>query len=317
MKHARKQIAFFLTLALVIVATLAPLPVYAEDLRAAESDTAQMYIHHETVHFSLSKAASSKALSASYDTQTVSTDFAPLNCEMYRIDGSSYFKLRDLAAVLSGSGSQISVGWDEATGIVSIDTGASYTPVGGELVVGADNSASAKQSLQTIMINGVVRDDLLAYNIGGYNYFRLEDLSAALNFSVEIDAESNEVIVRSASAIAPAPELEDGTYDFRFISRSSNAFHGYRDYITVERLVLNSKDEENIFWYENTSEQYVLMLAMDTVVMDSSVFTDTGLTTEYCAGLDGLLDKYQADELVLRIDVFDGLAITIEKLYHP
>ena len=118
--------------------------------------------------------------------------------EKYNIDGSNYFKLRDLAKLLDGTGSQFDVGWDGDKGVVSITTNHAYTtPNGTELVVGADQSATAVTSSQTIMIDGVIRSDLTVYNIGGSNFFKLRDLGDALGFIVDYVSETNTATVTS------------------------------------------------------------------------------------------------------------------------
>ena len=129
--------------------------------------------------------------------QNLTVDGKSVTCEKYNIGGANYFKLRDLAQALSGTSSQFEVGWDGATGTVSITTGKAYTSVGGELSAGADKSSTAQVSKQTIQINGVTRSDLSAYNIGGANFFKLRDLGTALGFDVDFDSASNTAVVRS------------------------------------------------------------------------------------------------------------------------
>ena len=115
--------------------------------------------------------------------QKLSVNGKTVDCDKYNIDGSNYFKLRDLAALLDGTGSQFDVGWDAAQGVVSITTKHAYTePNGHELELGADQSGTTVPSAQTIMIDGVVRKDLTVYNIGGSNFFKLRELGDALGF---------------------------------------------------------------------------------------------------------------------------------------
>lgn len=112
-----------------------------------------------------------------------------VDCEIYNIDGSNYFKLRDLAQLMSGTDSRFSVSYDAGTGTVSLVTGESYVPVGGELAPGEDRSASAVKSPQTLLLNGgAVSPE--AWNIGGSNFFKLRDLGRLLGFSVRYDEAS-------------------------------------------------------------------------------------------------------------------------------
>ena len=78
----------------------------------------------------------------------------PVLTETYRIDGESYFKLRDVAAMLNGTGSQFEVGYDDAARAVTVTTGRAYTPNGTELVKGWDKSDSCVIGDMLIKVNG-------------------------------------------------------------------------------------------------------------------------------------------------------------------
>lgn len=121
-------------------------------------------------------------------SQKLMVDGSYVNCEIYNIDGSNYFKLRDLAYILNGTGSQFAVGYNAATRTVTVETGADYVPNGSELVIGEDKSALAVPSTQTIWIDGAPNSGLSAYNIGGNNFFKLRDLGNAVGFEVDYDA---------------------------------------------------------------------------------------------------------------------------------
>lgn len=123
------------------------------------------------------------------------------HCDIYNIGGYNYFKLRDLAYLMNGTGSQFSVGYDSETQTVTIKTGEGYMPIGGELVIGEDKSATSMKSVQTIMINGKKNSTLSVYNIGGNNYFKLRDLGKAVGFDVDYDEEQFAMLVDSVGDI--------------------------------------------------------------------------------------------------------------------
>lgn len=165
-------------------------------------------------------------------SQKLSVNGNYVNCEIYNIDGSNYFKLRDLAFLLNGTGSRFSVGYDKASKTVSVVTGADYTPIGGELVTGSDNSGSAVPSTQTILINGVPNSTLSAYNIGGNNFFKLRDLGAAVGFDVDYDNASATMLVTSRSGAAPAQKPADAVAYSRVTAEG----------VTADVLTVNVKD---------------------------------------------------------------------------
>ena len=110
--------------------------------------------------------------------------------EAYNIDGNNYFKLRDLAMALSGSEKQFEVGWNGAKNAVELTSGRAYTPVGGELTAGSGKTPAVSPSAAAVTLDGKTLS-LRAYNINGYNYFKLRDVGAAVNFGVGWDGEGN------------------------------------------------------------------------------------------------------------------------------
>ena len=146
----------------------------------------------------LALAGPACAFSIQRSAQNLIVDGRAVACDKYNIDGSNYFKLRDLAQLLNGTGSQFDVGWDETRGIVSVTTNHAYTaPNGHELEIGADLSATAQRSAQTIMIDGALRTDLTVYNIGDSNFFKLRELGDALGFAADYIEATNTAVVTS------------------------------------------------------------------------------------------------------------------------
>jgi hypothetical protein len=131
-------------------------------------------------------------------SQAVKVNGVEKALEVYNIDGSNYFKLRDLAYVLNGTKSQFSVDFDQAKQAISCAKGAAYTANGTELVIGADKSASAVPSAQSLYIDGAAAS-LTAFNIGGNNFFKLRDLGTALGFNVDYDEATRTMLITSVA----------------------------------------------------------------------------------------------------------------------
>ncbi len=104
---------------------------------------------------------------------------------VYKIGGSNYFKIRDVAAVLNGTEKQFAVGY--SGGKVTVTSGQPYEATGKELAGAPAAAKEASPSNDAIVIDGM-ETSLTVYKIGGSNYFKLRDLGKALNFYVGWEA---------------------------------------------------------------------------------------------------------------------------------
>jgi len=114
--------------------------------------------------------------------------------EAYTINGNNYFKLRDVAKVVSGSEKQFDVTWDGSKNAINLISGQAYTVVGGELATGDGIVKKAVSSNSTIYKDDT-KINLTAYTINGNNYFKLRDLGQSFNFGVTWDQENNAVVI--------------------------------------------------------------------------------------------------------------------------
>ena len=127
-------------------------------------------------------------------TQKLMVDGEVVDVQPYNIDNANYFKLRDLAALLTGTESQFNVTYEAPNMIVT--TGEEYEPIDGDLTIGEDNSATCVPSKQVLLVDGE-QVDILVYNIGGNNYFQLRGLGDLIGFSVDYDDASRTMIVET------------------------------------------------------------------------------------------------------------------------
>jgi lysophospholipase L1-like esterase len=169
-------------------------PKFAELLTTLQNGTATTT---PAVSPSPSPSADTTTHTVMLSSQTIKVNGAEKAFEVYNIDGSNYFKLRDIAFALNGTKSQFSVSYDEAKKVISCTTGAAYTAVGGELAAGTDKSGTAAPSTQGLMING--KDaNMTAFNIGGSNFIKLRDMGTELGFTVGYDESTKTVLIDSA-----------------------------------------------------------------------------------------------------------------------
>lgn len=142
-------------------------------------------------------------VSAKPTSSAVLVDGKNVSFQAYNIKGNNYFKLRDLAMVLSGTEKSFEVGWDADNNAISLESGKEYTAVGGELVVsGKPATELGKLSTSTIYLDGE-EVELTAYLINGNNYFKLRDVASVIDFGVTWNSETNTVGIDSSSEYIP------------------------------------------------------------------------------------------------------------------
>lgn len=112
----------------------------------------------------------------------------------YTINGNNYFKLRDLAYTLNGSGKQFEVTWDSNKNAINLISGKSYTSVGGEMSKGDGTSKIAQTNTSAVYLNSKIVA-LTAYTINGNNYFKLRDLGQVFDFGVTWDSATSTISI--------------------------------------------------------------------------------------------------------------------------
>ena len=143
---------------------------------------------------------SAGAKSALPTASKVMVDGQLISFEAYNIDNNNYFKLRDIAKVISGTGKQFDVGWNSAAKVIELTSGKSYTAIGGELAVSTElKNVQASVNASKILIDGK-EVQLTAYSINNNNYFKLRDLGSQFNFSVSWDGVSKTISIDTSKA---------------------------------------------------------------------------------------------------------------------
>ena len=139
---------------------------------------------------------STPTLTATPTASKVLVDGSNVSFDAYNIAGNNYFKLRDLAKVISGTSKQFAVGYDAESKAITLNSGESYTLVGGELSKGDGKAKYAASTTSKIFVNGK-ETPFTAYNIGGNNYFKLRDVTKVFNIGVGYDNETKVITIET------------------------------------------------------------------------------------------------------------------------
>lgn len=139
----------------------------------------------------------SKNIEAKKNSSRVLVNGVPTSFEAYTIEGNNYFKLRDIAYILSYTEKQFDVYWDNDLKAINLVTGNQYNIVGGEMEI--NNTVNInKPTLSTSKIYLNNKEvNLKAYTINNNNYFKLRDLGQAINFSVSWDVKTSTIAIRT------------------------------------------------------------------------------------------------------------------------
>ena len=110
-------------------------------------------------------------------------------CAGYNIGDNNFYKLRDIAAMFSGSAKQFSVEWKAENDSVYL---LSRMPYSGRQSDDGTEPAAQKTAFYAMpnLFKDGVKIQLMCYNIEDNNYFKLRDIASAFDFGIEWDETS-------------------------------------------------------------------------------------------------------------------------------
>ncbi len=140
-------------------------------------------------------------VTATKTVSKVTVDGVVKSFDAYTINGNNYFKLRDIAYILSGTAKQFEVTWDGDKNAIKLNKQMKYTSVGGEMEASiGGNTKTATQSTAKVYLAGFGEElKITAYTIDGNNYFKLRDIGSIINFGVEWDGKNNTIAIKSTT----------------------------------------------------------------------------------------------------------------------
>jgi len=118
---------------------------------------------------------------------TVYVGDTPVEFEAYLINGSNYFKLRDLAFAVSGTDKQFAVGWDDSARAVTLTSGKPHGSTGGEMLSGDGTAKNATLNRNIAITKDGQPVEIMAYLIGGSNFVKLRDIMGLFNIGITYD----------------------------------------------------------------------------------------------------------------------------------
>lgn len=133
-----------------------------------------------------------EALIANPTSSNVLVNGANTSFDAYTINGNNYFKIRDLANVLSGTEKQFDVTWNTEKKVINLISNKTYTVVGGEMAKGDNQEKTPEANTSPIYKDGKVIE-LTAYTINGNNYFKLRDIAKVFDIGITWNNETKTI----------------------------------------------------------------------------------------------------------------------------
>lgn len=158
----------------------------------------------------------STSLDITPSVHKVTVDGEEVAPQGYNINDNNYYKLRDIAYILSGTDSQFNVTWEAETDRILVTSGEAYQTVGGEMSSSVSTEIeNCTPSDATVVIDGRTVS-LTGYRINGNNYYKLRDIGEALDFSVDFDMDSRTVLISSAGSAQEEPSQTTNAVSYAF-----------------------------------------------------------------------------------------------------
>ncbi len=132
------------------------------------------------------------AISATRSSADLRVDGNKVTINGYTVNDANYFKIRDIAMLLSNTNKSFNVEWDSTNNAIKIVPDADYVPIGGELSNDIGEYLDVIENSTPIYINDK-ETAITAYNINGSSYFKIRDIADAVDFEIEWDGEAQTI----------------------------------------------------------------------------------------------------------------------------
>ena len=134
-------------------------------------------------------------------------DGKEVNPLAYTIDSNNYFKLRDVAYILTESKKQFNVKWNHSSKSVEIVPKQAYKIVGNECSRNGSKIRDIYKSRNKVYMNNKVLN-LNGYTINSNNYYKLRDLGKELDIAIIWNGKRNMIEIRTDLTYSQGEKLE-------------------------------------------------------------------------------------------------------------
>lgn len=142
------------------------------------------------------KAEEVKTVNAVKSSQKVSVDGKTVEIDAYNIDGSNYFKLRDVAVILSGTEKEFDTGYDEDQKLITIELEKPYSKASdGVSTITKEKAEGVEKRNDILYENDTI--NLTTALIDSSNYVKLRDIAAIVGFETTYNAEAREIQINT------------------------------------------------------------------------------------------------------------------------
>lgn len=143
------------------------------------------------------------------NTQKIYVDLNEYDVLAYNINGNNYFKIRDIAKMMEGTSKIFDIEYDAGTNSINMIGYFDYKEVGGELAKGDGIIKTAYASSAFLTYDGVPVS-VTCYNIDGNNYFKLRELTDALDCRVEWNSRNKVINITTTLSAKEDPNEAKG-----------------------------------------------------------------------------------------------------------
>lgn len=159
----------------------------------------------------------------------VSVDNKGIVFYTYKIENQEYFKLRDVAYILSSTEKKFEVEWDSETNSITITGGKPYAAIGAEMAVTDRTDKTVTKALAQVYCDGELHK-FDSYFIEDNYYFALPDLASALDIDLTYDGKKYLIYTEKAPILLEKTDDKGQEYIDKIIFMGDSTTNGLLAY---------------------------------------------------------------------------------------